>query len=58
MVVAMQKLKQKPWITCSHSHTWHTKGHMATLDPYLLHNRHFKKETRVRCLLLWLVQYN
>ena len=31
---------------------------MGTLDPYLLHNRYFKKETRVRCLLLWLVQYD
>ena len=28
---------------------------MGTLDSYLLHNRHFKKETRVRCLLLWQV---
>ena len=31
---------------------------MGTLDPYLLNNCHFKNETCVRCLLLWLVQHD
>ena len=56
MVVSMQKIKKKPGyfaVTVIRA-----KGHMGTLDLYLLHNRHFKKETRVRCLLLWLVQYD